>query len=623
MPASARRASFRSAEDMLEAGLQLVRARLNLREAEEGDDKQALRAANAAAKAWTACWHAAFRQSVETVPLAKHLELLRLNQIEREIVLVLLLSNAALLPKEVGTVEDVLASLHLAPREVLKALRCLGEDGRLVSSGLVGMKDNDDLLPQRTLVLDPTVVELAIHGRSRDAMAWPVKSQEDAMLYMERLSNALRQKVDQMDDVSRGFGSTGGMYMWQRRAAALLKGLEATLAAHPDWPLAKLCQATRSSVPGAPGVSAWTMLVALLGKELGHVAPEDGLFSGQGLARAASCWNAPVHRNLSLLSSASYLRTSDWVRPCGGADSLISDSEHDVCECEYELTPHAADFLGLKACAAGKRRTKVALLTPRIRLNDLVLPAPVHEALQTALAHARHADVLYTAWGLGERIAYGRGAVLLFCGPPGTGKTAAAEALANELEKPLLVADYAKIQNCFVGQTEKNIARMFRDARASDAVLFWDEADAMFFDRDAASRTWEVRDVNVLLQEIERFEGVCILATNRDAQLDAALERRLSLKVAFPRPDRASRREIFARMLPSKLPLQADVDIDSLATHDLSGGEIKNIVLNAARKALVRDGASARVGMHDFQSAIAELTRGRRTARVVGFRQSA
>ena len=100
-------------------------------------------------------------------------------------------------------------------------------------------------------------------------------------------------------------------------------------------------------------------------------------------------------------------------------------------------------------------------------------------------------------------------------------------------ESKLLVVDYSQIQNCLLGQTEKNIARAFRDARENDAILFWDEADAMFYDRDSTSHNWEVRDVNVLLVEIERFEGICVLATNRKLTLDKALERRISLKVAF------------------------------------------------------------------------------------------
>ena len=206
-------------------------------------------------------------------------------------------------------------------------------------------------------------------------------------------------------------------------------------------------------------------------------------------------------------------------------------------------------------------------------------------------------------WGLGETISYGRSIVLMFSGPPGVGKTATAEALADELGKPILVADYSKVQNCFVGQTEKNIVRVFREAKDQNAVLFWDEADAMFYDRDSASRNWEVRDVNVLLQQVERFAGICILATNRKVTLDKALQRRITLKVEFNRPDRGERRRIWAKLLPRKLPLARDVDLDTLCQTDLSGGEIKNVVLNAARLALQRS-ETGPVTMNDFRAAI-------------------
>jgi len=145
------------------------------------------------------------------------------------------------------------------------------------------------------------------------------------------------------------------------------------------------------------------------------------------------------------------------------------------------------------------------------------------------------------------------------------------------------VANYAQIQGCFVGQTEKNIVATFREAKAKDAVLFWDEADAMFFDRDLASHTWEVRDVNVLLQEIERFDGVCILATNRKITLDKALERRITLKVEFDPPNRESREAIFKKLIPAKMPLARDVSFAKLADLELSGGEIKNCLLYTSR----------------------------------------
>ena len=131
-----------------------------------------------------------------------------------------------------------------------------------------------------------------------------------------------------------------------------------------------------------------------------------------------------------------------------------------------------------------------------------------------------------TYFGAIKIMPYGTGVTMIFAGPPGTGKTATSEALAYELGKPLLVADYSQIQNCFVGQTEKNIVQIFQEAHLQNAVLLWDEADAMFTSRDFAYRGFEIRDTNVILQEVEKFDGVCILTSNRITSLDEALERR-------------------------------------------------------------------------------------------------
>jgi SpoVK/Ycf46/Vps4 family AAA+-type ATPase len=270
---------------------------------------------------------------------------------------------------------------------------------------------------------------------------------------------------------------------------------------------------------------------------------------------------------------------------------------------EFELTDKGLKLLGLDKTRRADKKRDAELREPKIRLADLALPSVTAETVALALGHVRHTKKLMDQWGLRGTFPYGTGATMLFYGPPGTGKTATAEAIAHELGKPLLVADYSQIQNCFVGQTEKNISAIFRKARQNSAVLFWDEADAMFFDRDRASQAWEVRDVNMLLQQIERFEGVCILSTNRRVTLDKALERRITAKVEFPRPDRALRETIWKKLLPKKLPIAKDVQLSDLSAADLSGGEIKNVILNAARLACVRSESRA-VTAEDFRKAL-------------------
>ena len=346
------------------------------------------------------------------------------------------------------------------------------------------------------------------------------------------------------------------------------------------------------------------MLLALLGKELGHVDANELLFTGGGLARAAADKPDSVHAALRLLMANGSLIKKDLIQPCGGLAEVTSNNPGELEQTEFELTEKAVGILQLNKGMRRKRPSEFASRPAKVRMDQLVFSDRVQRGLNLALVHARHLRRLVDQWGLGEMIPYGHSPVLLFSGAPGTGKTAAAEALANALDKPILVVDYSRIQNCFVGQTEKNVVRVFREARNQDAVLFWDEADAMFFDRDSAHRNWEVRDVNVLLQEIERFEGVCILATNRKISLDKALQRRITLKIEFDRPDQRQRRLIWKRLLPKKMPVSRDINLDELSKENLVGGEIKNVVLNAARLTLQR-GEEKAVTMADFREAIA------------------
>ena len=277
----------------------------------------------------------------------------------------------------------------------------------------------------------------------------------------------------------------------------------------------------------------------------------------------------------------------------------MADNPTEIAKTEFELAPKVREALGLEKSGQKRRFGRHEVRQPKVQMAQLVLSEGTRRAINLALVHARHEKTLTQKWGLGEMIPYGRNVTLLFSGPPGTGKTASAEALAHELGRPILVANYAEIQGQYVGETEKNVVRVFNEARSNNAVLLWDEADAMFGDRDAARYNWEVRDVNVLLQELERFEGVCVLATNRKITLDKALERRITLKVEFKRPDEAMRRQIWQKLLPKSLPLGEDVNLDELSKSDFSGGEIKNVVLNAARLAL-QSREKGPVRMEDF-----------------------
>jgi len=233
-------------------------------------------------------------------------------------------------------------------------------------------------------------------------------------------------------------------------------------------------------------------------------------------------------------------------------------------------------------------RDLVEGIIPRRSFDDVVLPATTHRALNNALALVRKHDLIFRQWGLAERHTTGLGLAFHFAGPPGTGKTVCAEALAYTLEKKLLVVRYAELESRWVGQTAKHVAAVFRAAERQDAVLFFDEADAIagrrFTSLAAAYEREANAVVNVLLHELESFPGVVIFATNLAANMDPAFERRIRTHILFEMPNLEERERIWGVQLHArKTPLAEDVDFRALAeAFPRSGGDIKNAVLKAA-----------------------------------------
>lgn len=568
----------------------------------------------------TRLWHESFEQTGDDIELCRRCREASLNRLEREILVLLLLDRVVLIDRNTSSCGAILRALNVTGHRVVKALRCMSEEGRLYRSRLISYDDEDEDLRDRSLVVDPLLVDSVIRGAKSGPAGWPVRSENELYRRLSGLTVALQKKADALNDILRGFGSPATFYKFSRKADRLLRGLLDTLALHPRWGLSRLL----AQVELSASLRAPTILIALLGRELGHLRADDDLFQGGGLARAASDSVEEIELHLWALRPSQPLVREGYVQPCCGNDVLLTDDPKTLEETEFELTDKSLEILALERHVAKDWHDAPDVREACLRMNQLVLAEPVRQALEMATAQARHPRVLIENWGLGEVLPYGRAVTLLFSGPPGVGKTACAEAIAHALGRPILVADYARVQNCFVGNTEKNIVRLFRSARAHGAVLFWDEADAMFYSRDSAMHTWEVRDVNVLLQELEKFEGVCILATNRKVSLDPALERRITLKVEFERPDRAMRRKIWELLLPARLPRANDVDLDRLADADLCGGEIKNVVLNAARLALVRS-SDGPVCMADFEKAIRmELAAGwtRERQGTIGFHRS-
>lgn len=217
--------------------------------------------------------------------------------------------------------------------------------------------------------------------------------------------------------------------------------------------------------------------------------------------------------------------------------------------------------------------------------EDLILPPDVMHLLQQACYRINHRYTVMQDWGFSRSLPYGRGVSMLFTGPPGTGKTMAASVIAKQLQCELYRVDLTRIVSKYIGETEKNLAEVFDRAKLSGAILFFDEADALFGKRSEVKDSHDKyanMETSYLLQKMEEYEGLTILATNFSQNLDEAFIRRIQYIVKFPFPAVEQREQLWRSVIPQQMPCE-ELDYHFLAkTFELSGGPIKNIVLTAA-----------------------------------------
>jgi hypothetical protein len=223
-------------------------------------------------------------------------------------------------------------------------------------------------------------------------------------------------------------------------------------------------------------------------------------------------------------------------------------------------------------------------LQPKATWDDLVLPAAESNLLRQIAAQVGGRTQVYRAWGFGDKMSRGMGISALFAGDAGTGKTMAAEVIANQLRLNLYRIDLSAVVSKYIGETEKNLRRLFDAAEDGGAILFFDEADALFGKRsevkDSHDRYANI-EINYLLQRMEAYGGLAILATNMKSALDQAFMRRLRFVVNFPFPGVAERKTMWRKAFPPRAPTTG-LDFDSLARLNLTGGNIQSIALNAA-----------------------------------------
>jgi hypothetical protein len=270
--------------------------------------------------------------------------------------------------------------------------------------------------------------------------------------------------------------------------------------------------------------------------------------------------------------------------------------------------PEPVDLdMGARQASSRRLGELAARLPPGYRWEDLVVPERQKELLQSISAYLRHRDRVLSEWGYEKTVARTQGLKVLFAGESGTGKTMGAQVIAAELGLEIFRVDLATTVSKYIGETEKNLDRIFGAAEGSNAILFFDEADALFGKRsevgDSHDRYANI-EVAYLLQKMEGYPGAVILATNFRRNIDDAFVRRLDFVIDFPFPEAEDRRRIWDRVLPEQAPRADDVDLDFLAEKfKLSGGAIRNCSLAAAFQAADDDGP---IGMRHLVRAVAQ-----------------
>jgi SpoVK/Ycf46/Vps4 family AAA+-type ATPase len=262
-------------------------------------------------------------------------------------------------------------------------------------------------------------------------------------------------------------------------------------------------------------------------------------------------------------------------------------------EVTAQLRPAGGTSLGLDDVAAALRERPARALEnltrrrrPRATWEDLVLPRDSIEQMRELTHRVRHRDRVFEDWGVAAHTGRQAGVVALFTGPSGTGKTMAAEVIAGELGLDLYCVDLAQTISKYIGETEKGLARIFEASEGAQAVLFFDEADALFGKRtetrDAHDR-YANQVVSYLLTRLESFDGITILASNLRQNIDAAFLRRMDFLVEFAQPDIPARAQIWEKHLRTGAPVAANVDPQWLAeSFPISGAHIRNAVVAAA-----------------------------------------
>jgi ATPase family associated with various cellular activities (AAA) len=306
-------------------------------------------------------------------------------------------------------------------------------------------------------------------------------------------------------------------------------------------------------------------------------------------------------------------RRLEWQKHLNATGISISEVDLDALSDRFRLTPEqiadavvtASNTIRWKAAAGESEISHTSIVfaasraqgghdlaalarkvEPKYRWDDIVLPPDTQTQLREICNQAKHRHLVYEEWGFDRKLSLGKGQNVLFSGLPGTGKTMAAEVMASELQLDLYKIDLSQVVSKYIGDTEKNLNRIFNAAATSNAILLFDEADSLFGKRTEVKESrdrYANIEVGYLLQKMEEYEGIAILTTNVRSNIDDAFVRRLRFIVDFPLPTEKQRRQIWEKIWPDTTPRSPDLDLDFLARKfEIGGANIRNVALAAA-----------------------------------------